>query len=818
MAAISEGMTRLEFDEQYARGLNCLLHAEFAEALSVLQPLNQIAVGNPKVPYATALCLTMLNRKEEALVLCGQLNTQLNDPRGEKLAAAIAAFNGNGKTFPVDFLLPEEPQEPSQEDSPVMEVKRAETLPKRAGGHFRRTVFAALAIFFCVLMIGTWKAAYTVAEWRMRNGPAIRFPQLAHIAPRMPQTALLPAAKSAEPSKREASAKENISEPAVTAPESTPPSSVLTSTNGVEKETETVAEPVPPVKLPSLPEGPVDSIIDLQPYRVAEYLTNAGGDWVRLTNLNPLVGAWYLLETHFQNQEMQFHLETFPLENAFGPKPKLALYGDGLAVISEGKAEYFPLWAQGPAAGGEAGKPETSALNPSPGYTETLVNAAKTESALTLLCGDKVLVRTQRPGSSSEMEFAVDVFRRSRVGDWFVEKMKPWLIKAPETAGGEHGTAAPDTRVPVAGFPQDALLDSSRTDLTHNPKLLGVEVETQRPDLVYGRWYRAMNHPGVYVSVMIASAVDTKILESYTDRVSQMGATERKSTEANNLAYFLAFDLEQFAFGFCLGADHPRVDWSARAQGFDKSRGGPDGFGDKKPLATVGIVPPYLERAAAAVFAGGFKREHGAFMYGDFSRVNNGSHFGFVEQGVMFSRLTPGLATIEIDPYGRIDLLTYPEDVNTRFPSVLHARQNGVPLVDGVDADGISIPGAFVSQRGAGSWSGNVKGEQMTIRAGLGLQEMPSGKRFLLLGYFTGATPKSMARVFQAFQCRYAMGLDINSLALCYSALYVRDKEGNITQTEYLVKDMSLANCPNGALRFLQNNDTRDFFYLLRRG
>ena len=57
------------------------------------------------------------------------------------------------------------------------------------------------------------------------------------------------------------------------------------------------------------------------------------------------------------------------------------------------------------------------------------------------------------------------------------------------------------------------------------------------------------------------------------------------------------------------------------------------------------VNPPTVERAVAT-FAGGFKREHGAFRYGPLAQQNHGSHYGFIAGGQVFSKLQPQLATL----------------------------------------------------------------------------------------------------------------------------------------------------------------------------
>jgi hypothetical protein len=148
------------------------------------------------------------------------------------------------------------------------------------------------------------------------------------------------------------------------------------------------------------------------------------------------------------------------------------------------------------------------------------------------------------------------------------------------------------------------------------------------------------------------------------------------------------------------------------------------------------------------------------------------------------------------------------------LPRITHARQNCVAIIDGRDSNGFSIPGALVNDWGAGGWSANQDGDFVTLRAGVALQDF-NGYRFLLFAYFTGATPNAMARVFQAYCCRYAMLLDMNTPNFCYATLYRRDAEGQIVGAEYLHKDMASGH--GGSLKFLQTNDTRDFFYVYRK-
>lgn len=75
-----------------------------------------------------------------------------------------------------------------------------------------------------------------------------------------------------------------------------------------------------------------------------------------------------------------------------------------------------------------------------------------------------------------------------------------------------------------------------------------------------------------------------------------------------------------------------------------------------------------------------------------------------------------------------------------------------------------------------------------------------------------------MARVFQAYQCRYAMLLDMNALVHTYLAVYTR--EGANLSVQHLIRRMNeidLTVKGRYIPRFLGYADDRDFFYLTRK-
>ena len=118
---------------------------------------------------------------------------------------------------------------------------------------------------------------------------------------------------------------------------------------------------------------------------------------------------------------------------------------------------------------------------------------------------------------------------------------------------------------------------------------------------------------------------------------------------------------------------------------------------------------------------------------------------------------------------------------------------------------------------GPGNWSGSEDSKLRTIRSGAALQ-WSGGKRFLIYAVFSDATPSAMARVFQAYQCRYGMLLDMNALEHTYLAIYRR--AGSQVYVDHLISGMSQVekSGANGPVpRFLAYPDNRDFFYVMRR-
>ncbi len=545
--------------------------------------------------------------------------------------------------------------------------------------------------------------------------------------------------------------------------------------------------------------GAPKSIIELQPFRRAETVVAQNGAQqvtATLIDLNPNIHAWYLLTLNWGNSRA---IASYHIENPDNGRQTLHLTANGkqnLLISARDRTIACELWD-------------------SPSELE---QARATSLPYVPLCNGLLYLRNDAVGHQTPLE-RVTGFLRDHVwkGDAIVGFVRGSIY---QDAFRETGEVKPAPQRSLPGTipigPLTASLNAPYAGKAVAPKDLGIDVaEPTSGQLGIGRWYPAQNASGVYVSVIQPQAVDDHILDRDKRAIGKLDAIE-----ASALDYLVAFDLSQFDLGFALGTDHPRLGWSARVPETLRNGKlpGPDGVGDASPLARTGMVVPSLVDKVTATFTGGFKREHGAFRYGELATRNEGSHYGFVEQGVIFSKLQPGLATLYVSDDGFVQMKTWSEEDDLRLAHIRFARQNGVALVEPDPSSQLPRSGRLVPNWGAGNWSGSADEMLRTLRAGACLQES-SGRRFLIYGYFSTATPSAMALVFQAYRCRYAMLLDINALEHTYLAIYSR--RGDKVAVEHLISGMSeVDKTANGQLipRFLGFPDNRDFFYLTRRG
>jgi hypothetical protein len=547
------------------------------------------------------------------------------------------------------------------------------------------------------------------------------------------------------------------------------------------------------------------TILELQQFRQSSSIkirSRAGAEGeATLVNLNPTINAWYVLQVDWNNGKAQtaWHLENpKPAEARLLLDPKFAT---GL-VIEQGPNRYTcELFGVG-----------------SPGPLE---QARNSQLAYAPLCEGRLYLRNPARGHRTALEAATEFLRDQLWGGEKVVAVFHHLMADRYQETGELESQNPAVRaengVGSAELPLGGAVDPQYANRQLTPSNLGIALDPDGGDhkMTPGAWYPAAANPGIYVSVIQPNFIAPAILQSYRSVVSNLD-----SVEARSLCYLIAFDLSRFDLGYALGTAHPEVNWSDRVTGAMKNPAlpGPDGIGNISPLVSTGLVRPDNRKRTVAAFTAGFKRAHGAFRSGELALRNHGSHYGFIENGVVFSKLQPGLATVFALDDGTVDLNTWTEQDNRLLARIRYARQNGVPLVEFDEASRSSVPGKLVAHWGPGNWSGSEDEKLRTIRAGLAIQKS-NGRRFLIYAVFSDATPSAMARVFQAYQCQYAMLLDMNALEHTYLAVYRRS--GAELSVDHLLKGMSELDqsaSHENVPRFLGFSDNRDFFYLMRRG
>jgi len=520
------------------------------------------------------------------------------------------------------------------------------------------------------------------------------------------------------------------------------------------------------------------SVIEFQPFRAQQQATTAQGATITLTSLQPKFNTWFTLDLGQPGRNTPYHLELAnPQANT------LQLLDDGGAtLVFEGDmgASYCTPW-QGPNS--ELAQARTSGLPYAP------------------ICDNMAFVRNEVRGNRSSRE-AIAEFLRDNIafGESIVGLIKGSFY---EDAFMRSGA------VVDGGSAGEVVAAMGRAQLQTHPVIstyFGFDLEGAATGVEAGAWYAVKDMPGVYASAMQPGMVAPTVL-------AVPGANGLDGIEARADAYLVAFDLSHFELGYELGTDHPRLDWSPRPAAVrDMLLPGPDGFDTAAPLARSGMLSPALTDRVAATFSAGFKRSHSAWRAGELALSNGGHHYGFLQQGVVLSRLQPGLSTLFTLDDGSIHMRSWTEADNALLSRVKFARQNGVPLLEN------GRPGAQVTSWLGGNWSGSAEADLRTLRGGACMKTAGS-RKFLIFGYFSTATPSAMARSFQAYGCDYAMLLDMNSQEHTYLAVYTHE-EGRVLP-HHLVQGMAAIDGETRdgwpIPRFVSFADNRDFFYLLRK-
>ena len=376
----------------------------------------------------------------------------------------------------------------------------------------------------------------------------------------------------------------------------------------------------------------------------------------------------------------------------------LSEQGDGLRIALDGRDVDCELWREG--------------------QVNELRQAQRSELPYAPLCGDRLYLRNPVAGSYTHLE-RVTNFLRDHV--WGGEKIVGFVkqefyrdafLEKGGSGGIAAGAASPHGvgRRPVPGANRRDVCRAYDRPRTSRDRCRPGARRAAAGTVVCGSRHRRNIHQR-----HAAGSISVPVSRRDSRTVNELDAVE-----AAALDYMVAMDLSKLDLGFALGTDHPRVGWSERVleSARDPKLPGPDGIGSVAPLVVNGMMSPPAVELAAATFAGGFKREHGAFRYGVLASQNHGSHYGFIEQGVIFSKLQPGLATLIVDDSGTVRMKTWFRADDAEISHIKHARQNGVPLIEYDEKTGTSSPGSLVNSWGPGNWSGSSEEHLRTLRAG----------------------------------------------------------------------------------------------------
>ncbi len=501
-------------------------------------------------------------------------------------------------------------------------------------------------------------------------------------------------------------------------------------------------------------EDSVSGPVEFAPMRVSQ-------EAVLEDSLHPGVNRWYLLEaTPAEGRAAHWHLENSDAKAWF-----LSL-ADGALVI-DGLGERYEC------------RP----------WEGELATAAKSGLPYAPVCGGRVYLRNKVSGSRTNREAVSDFLRNNVIfGDKLVNLIKGTFFEDAFFEDSAFGGEADDNGV-VVGMLGTAHLDRRPVMRTS----MDLPVTGAPNGMEAGSWYVVEGQDGVFASVVKPGLIAEEIT------TVRNGANWLDGTERNADVYLVAFDLTKFEIGYELGTDHPGLGWSSRPRrsGREWNMPGPDGFNRPDPLVFNGMLNPSLMPRVVAAFAGGFKRDHGAFKYSDYAN----------------------LATLYVTVDGEVGMKTWEEADNAMIPRLAYARQNGVSLVERDPETGATVPGPLVTSWGGGNWSGSAEANLRTLRSGACLREV-EGRQILMYGYFSSVTPSGMARIFQAYDCDYGMLLDMNSPELTYMAAYRQNESGDGLEADHLSRYMAESDpwLDGGRVpRFVTFSDNRDFIYLLRK-
>ena len=498
---------------------------------------------------------------------------------------------------------------------------------------------------------------------------------------------------------------------------------------------------------------------------------STGFGQISLTSFNKHINKWFVIKIAKGEDKKYIHIENVLADNQL----KLTKAGIDITNFKLKRKMSCDLWSTGK-------KYKTTIAQP------------KVKNPYRSLCDGLLYSRFFLPSDTelSSTEKATEILRKySSFSESLINSIKPMMVKLKsETA--EIGISEIQDKNPIVDGPFAAIVKTFEGGRGVNIEN-STELKLNRSgQILYGDWYPAEQHKGVYASIMTPSALDKSVLDEFRGK-------KITDEEKDNLVYLTAYDLSKFSTEFVVGSRYPAL---------EKDHMIKDSGEEADAIVPVGKIPPYKLKNSVAVFIGGFKRQHGMFKYGP----HRGKTYGYIQNGVELAKMSPGLATMVSYKNGDVDIIRWPKkgEMEKRLRRrVTSARQNGVFLIK----DG--LPGKFINSWGAGNWSGSSTGRLTTLRSAVCIQEKED-KKYLLFAAFTGATPSTVAKVMSSYSCSTAMHLDMNAYMYVHNALFTYYGPKKAPRVEYLHEEMRYPKRVRKH-RYILDNNNRDFFYVYKK-
>ena len=535
------------------------------------------------------------------------------------------------------------------------------------------------------------------------------------------------------------------------------------------------------------------NIVDFQAHKTSEILKVANGATIELINLNEELNIWYLVKLTDTNG----YTSTYQLQVS---DPKAA---KGALHLTKEQLEL-----PGSEKSRNACKDFTNAKNKN--IFETLQGnfdrANNNSNYFNALCDGHVFLinpRHRPPEEEKTKDKIADIARQSSVGRAIanIAKNSPMGNK-PENVQTDATRSALKSETVVTIPSAKVNSDEEPRSVELSKTNIHLALQGDPTSVTLGQWYSSKEHPDVKVSLFSPDMASSEVAKLAPTAFENRSAAHSQN---KSLAYLIAFNTQKSKLGYVAGI-------SDATGNCDGGKPAPDGFDDSTPLVQNGMVSPDHQSHLLSTFNAGYLRPDACMRKGPLE----GKHWGFVQNGVVFSKLQPGLATLVTYKDGKTDILEWPENAAALATKVKDARQNATPVISGRDPKtGLGIPGNTVGGKDfiSRNWTNDVDDKRM--RSGACMLQSGTDEH-LVFAYLPSGTVKDLAEVFGSYGCRSGMQLDENIERSGDVSLITHNASGEMENKECLHKHC-LKDRIEKEITGVTKGSRRDFFYIEER-